>query len=178
MTHQLSLTVNGEPHEFEVILSLSHGDHVHKYERTFVEHDHDGHQRGHSHDHGAQDSHAKAHARQISQTTGGKSVSSGEIVLFGLSSGLMPCPAALTMLLVCLRLKKIALGIGLVTAFSLGLAITLVLLGVVASISMAYASRRLPWFGHAMTALPYVSSALIVGLGVFTGVSGFTHLTY
>jgi nickel/cobalt exporter len=162
-----------EPHEFKAVLSLFDGDTVRRYELEFVEHDH----HDHGHDHAAQDDHAKAHQRQYTRWIGDRSVSSGEVVLFGLSSGLMPCPAALTMLLVCLRLKKLALGLGVVTAFGLGLAITLVLLGVIASITISYASRRLSWFGNAMTALPYVSSAIVVGLGVFTAQSGFMRLT-
>ena len=95
-------------------------------------------------------------------------------MMFGLSSDLMPCPAALTMLLVGLRLKKIMLGVGLVTTFSLGLAITLVTLGVVAALGMRHAAR-LPGFSRALGVAPYVSSALVIGVGVFMGVSGFLH---
>ena len=41
-----------------------------------------------------------------------------QIVLFGLSGGLIPCPAAITVLLICLQLKEIPLGVFLVLAFS------------------------------------------------------------
>lgn len=157
--------------------AASHGsDHHH-------EHPHHHPHGGHSHSHGGRaadhhhgnDAHAMAHARQVQRRFAGQNVTTRQIMLFGLSSGLMPCPAALTMLLVCLRLKKIMLGVGLVTAFSLGLAVTLVTLGVVAALGMRHAAR-LPGFSRALGVAPYVSSALVIGVGVFMGVSGFLHL--
>ncbi len=148
-----------------------HHDHPHH-------HSHGGH--GHSHDgraadHHGNDPHAMAHARQVQRRFAGQNVTTRQIMLFGLSSGLMPCPAALTLLLVCLRLKKIMLGVGLVTAFSLGLAVTLVTLGVGAALGMRHAAR-LPGFSRALGVAPYVSSALVIGVGMFMGVSGFLHL--
>lgn len=176
------------PYRFEAELSLPHGDHAHTHSLAFGDapgpaphpHDHGqdhghGHDHGHVHDHGA-DAHARAHARQIERRFDGSRVTTGQVAMFGLSSGLMPCPAALTMLLVCLRLKRIGFGIGLVGAFSLGLAITLVLLGVVASIGVAHASRRLPGFDRWTARLPYVSGALIICVGIFMSVSGFLQI--
>ena len=46
--------------------------------------------------------------------------------MFGLTGGLIPCPASITVLLLCLQLKKIALGATLVLGFSVGLALTMV----------------------------------------------------
>ena len=89
----------------------------------------------------------------------------------------MPCPAALAMLVVCLRLKKLALGVGLVGSFSLGLAMTMVGLGVVASVGVRHAARHLPGFGRAADYLPYASGAIIVAVGIFVGVNGFRHLS-
>ena len=69
-----------------------------------------------------------------------------------------------------------ALGIDLVTAFSLGLAATLVGLGVVASLGVVQASHRLPGLDRWAGLLPYLSGALVIGVGVFMGVSSFSHL--
>ncbi len=149
-------------------LTRAHGHHA-----SHHHHDHDHH---HQHDHHHGDAHARAHARQIERRFDGRSVTSRQIAIFGLSSGLMPCPAALTMLLVCLRLKKIVLGIGLVTAFSAGLAITLVTLGVVAAIGVAHASRHLSGLDRWTGLLPYCSSALVIGVGMFMGVTGFSSI--
>ena len=54
--------------------------------------------------------------------------------MFGLTGGLIPCPAAITVLLLCLQLKEITLGVFLVLFFSLGLAVTMVSAGVLASL--------------------------------------------
>ncbi len=175
-----------EPHEFAAILSVSHDGHTHQYRVMFTENDHHGHdhhhthEHGHGHDHGPgrySTNHEAAHARQIEQRLSGTQVTTGQVALFGLSSGLMPCPAALAMLVVCLRLKKLALGIGLVGSFSLGLAVTMVGLGVVASVGVRHAARHLPGFGRAADYLPYASSAIIVAVGIFMGVSGYRHLS-
>jgi nickel/cobalt exporter len=172
-----------EPHEFEAILSVPHDHHAHEYSLAFAEHHDHGHHHDHDHDHDhdhhhrhGKDAHARAHARQIERHLDGRTVTTRQIALFGLSSGLMPCPAALTMLLVCLRLKRIALGAGLVGAFSAGLAITLVGLGVVASIGVAQASKRLPAFDRWSGVLPYISGAMIIAVGLFMGVSGYVQL--
>jgi nickel/cobalt exporter len=56
-------------------------------------------------------------------------VTTGQVVLFGLTGGLIPCPASITILLLCLQLKRIALGATLVLCFSIGLALTMVVSG-------------------------------------------------
>ena len=69
-----------------------------------------------------------------------------------------------------------ALGVGLVSAFSLGLAATLVTLGVVASLGMRHAIRYLPRSDRWMEMLPYCSATLVIGVGVFMSVTGFSAL--
>ena len=167
----VSTTSIPEPHEFEAVLTLPHGSHTHDHVLAFTEHAHH-----HHHDHDHEDAHTRAHAHQIAHRLDGRTVTTRQVVAFGLGSGLMPCPAALTMLLVCLRLKRLVLGAGLVTAFSAGLAITLVSLGIVAALGVRHASRRLPAFDRWSGALPYASAALIVAVGVFMGVSGYSRL--
>ncbi len=56
-----------------------------------------------------------------------------------------PCPASITVLLICLQLKKFSLGATLVLGFSVGLALTLVASGAIAALSMKHATRRWPW---------------------------------
>jgi nickel/cobalt exporter len=74
----------------------------------------------------------------------------------------MPCPAAFSVLLICLQLKRIALGFTLVASFSLGLALTMVTTGVLAAWSVQHAHRRFKGFGDAMRRAPYVSCVLLV----------------
>ena len=54
--------------------------------------------------------------------------------MFGLTGELIPCPAAITVLLLRIQVKELALGGMHVLCFSIGLAFTLVTVGVAAAI--------------------------------------------
>ena len=169
-----------EPHAFQAELTLSHGDHAHSYALTYHEHDHAAGDHGHHYDDQAEtgDAHERAHAREIAQRFGGQqNVTTGQIVLFGLTGGLIPCPASITVLLLCLQLKKFALGAALVACFSLGLAVTMVSVGAVAALSVKHVSRRWSGFDRFARQAPYLSSALILAVGLYTGYLGLTGLS-
>ena len=70
------------------------------------------------------DAHARAHAADIRKRFTDRSVTTWQIALFGLTGGLIPCPAAITVLLLCLQLKQFSLGFALVLCFGIGLALT------------------------------------------------------
>jgi nickel/cobalt transporter (NicO) family protein len=84
---------------------------------------------------------------------------------------------AITVLLLCLQLKEFTLGASLVLCFSLGLAVTLVAVGVAAALSVRHVSRR--WSGFAAFArrAPYASGALIILVGLYVGAHGLHALT-
>src|SRR5690606_6065071 len=98
--------------------------------------------------------------------------------LFGLSGGLLPCPAALTVLLLCLQLKELTLGFTLVASFSIGLALTLVASGTLAAWSIHHAGKRIKGFSNYTRHLPYFSSALLMILGIYMVYAGAKHLTH
>lgn len=106
--------------------------HEHDHEHHHHDHeDHHDHGHHHHHEHGEyQDAHARAHANDIKRRFDGREVTNWQILLFGLTGGLIPCPAAITVLLICIQLKALTLGATLVVSFSLGLALTLVTVGV------------------------------------------------
>ncbi|MQX35845.1 nickel/cobalt efflux transporter [Roseospira navarrensis] len=151
------------------------------------DHDHD-HTGAHHHDHhhpdpgeGIKDAHAEAHARAIETQFGGAAAAggratTGQVVLFGLTGGLIPCSAAITVLIVCLHLDRIWLGVGLVGAFSAGLAATLVAAGVVAAVGLRAVSRRTRRLDRWLAWAPSVSALLIglIGLGMI--VLGWSHV--
>lgn len=113
------------------------------------------------------DAHAAAHAAEIeARLARGGPVTRIQTILFGLSGGLIPCPAAITVLLLCLRLEQPALGLVLVSAFSLGLALTLVTVGAAAALGMRYVAARAPWIDKALDKAPYASAALVTLIGV------------
>jgi nickel/cobalt exporter len=158
-------------------------------------HDHDHHHQhggdhGHHHDHdhaqeapGAAlaegkyaDAHERAHAEDIQRRFTGKHVTTGQIVVFGLTGGLIPCPASITVLLLCLQLKKITLGAALVLCFSIGLAITLVASGALAAWGVRHVSRRWSGFGVFAERAPMVSAALIAVVGLVVCYEGLRGL--
>jgi nickel/cobalt transporter (NicO) family protein len=170
-----------EPHEFMARVSLGHGGHFHDYDLSFVE--------GYGHDHmheelrgldvssgGFQDAHELAHANDIRHKFADRNVTTGQIIMFGLTGGLIPCPASITILLLCLQLKQFTLGAVLVLCFSIGLAITLVTVGVAAALSVRHVSKRFSWFGTVARRAPYLSSVLIILVGVYVGYQGWAGL--
>ncbi|MEE1881278.1 nickel/cobalt efflux protein RcnA [Pseudomonas putida] len=170
-----------EPHEFSVRLTLGHSDHAHDYDLEFAEaHDHHHHgeldQLELSVD-GYQDAHERAHANDIKKRFANRDVTTGQIILFGLTGGLIPCPAAITVLLLCLQVKEIALGAVLVLCFSIGLAMTLVTVGVAAAVGAKRASNRWPWLGAVARRAPYLSSMIIIAVGIYVGINGWIGLT-
>ncbi len=160
--------------------SHAHGDDHH--------HDHDHHHdRTNSAGHGSaalnlasdgdyMDTHERAHASDIMQRFGGRSVTNGQILLFGLTGGLIPCPAAITVMLLCLQLKQITLGIALVAFFSVGLAVTMVTAGVLASLSVKHIGKRWSGFSSIARRAPYASGGLMIVIALYMGISGWVGL--
>jgi nickel/cobalt transporter (NicO) family protein len=82
----------------------------------------------------------------------------------GTAAGLIPCPSALVVLLAAISQHEVALGLVLITAFSLGLAATLTGLGVVVVSARRWIPPRLA-AGRLAAFLPAASALLIVGVG-------------
>jgi len=170
-----------EPHEFVARLRLGHEHHSHDYDVEYVEHDHHHHA---IKDYegldvsapGYQDPHELAHANDIRRRFANSEVTNGQIVMFGLTGGLIPCPASITVLLLCLQLKKVALGAVLVLCFSIGLALTMVASGALAALSVRHASKRWSGFGEFARKAPYFSGGLILLVGLYVGYHGWVAL--
>lgn len=172
-----------EPHQFMARVILGHGGLSHVYNLAYVE-DH-----GSEHDHiheelrglsvatsGYQDAHQLAHADDIRRRFADRAVTNWQIVVFGLTGGLIPCPAAITVFLLCLQLKEITLGAVLVLCFSIGLAITLVTVGAVASLSVRHATKRFSWSSTVAQRAPYLSGVLIIAVGIYVCFHGLAVL--
>jgi nickel/cobalt exporter len=173
------------PHAFLARVSLGHGGHTHEYDVPFIEgelgHDHapmpevEGGLRV-AQDGAFMDAHERAHADDIGRRFQDRNVTTGQIVLFGLTGGLIPCPAAITVLLLCLQLKQLTLGVALVACFSIGLAVTMVSVGVIASLGMRHAQKRWSGFGELARRAPYASGALMLLVAAYMAVSGWIGL--
>jgi nickel/cobalt exporter len=177
-----SLEAIKRPFDFMVRIQLGHGNHSHDFDVSFLKST-----EGHDHMHeelrglevgtdGFQDAHELAHANDIRRRFADRNVTTGQIVLFGLTGGLIPCPAAITVLLLCLQLKQFTLGFGLVLCFSIGLAITLVAVGAAAALSVQHATKRFTWFSTFARRAPYFSSILLVAVGLYVGWHGWTGI--
>lgn len=166
-----------EPHAFTARVRLSHGDHAHTYKLTFSEHDH-GHEHHHDHAEHDEDAHEREHAEQIARQLAANNgqVTTWQIALFGITGGLIPCPASITVLLICLQLGQVTLGAATVAAFSLGLAITMVSIGVAAAWGVQHASKRINLSDRLLRRLPLASAGLVGVLGAIMLVQGFVDL--
>ena len=162
-------------------------NHSHNHNHNH-DHDHDHHHaHHHPHQHHPhahplvataewQDAHQRAHAEEINRRFNGQRVTTGQIVLFGLTGGLIPCPASITVLLICLQLKKVSLGATLVMSFSVGLALTLVASGAIAALSLKHVANRWPGLNDLSRKAPWISGALIIVVGCYMLLHGWRNL--
>lgn len=163
-----------EPHEFEIQLTLIEKGQLHDYSAQLAEHD--DHHHGSMSDGEFQDAHEAAHALDIQKRFTNREVTTGQIMVFGLTGGLLPCPAAFTVLIVCLQVKQFTLGFALVAAFSIGLALTMVTVGTAAAWSIRHAEKKFTGFGELMRKAPYISCLLLIILAAYMAWQGWQGL--
>ena len=150
---------------------LNH-DHGHHH-RAHLENDHLGHNDSY------QDDHERGHAEDIKRRFEGQKVTTGQIAMFGLTGGLMPCPASVTILMICLHLKRFSLGAVMVASFSLGLAISLVSVGVIAAWGAQQVGKRFDTgrLSELARKMPYFSSGLMALVATLMGIQAIIQLT-
>jgi ABC-type nickel/cobalt efflux system permease component RcnA len=115
----------------------------------------------------------KSAAAAPAPAANGKSVSLYQLFALGITGGIIPCPAALVVLLSAFALHRIGLGFFLIIAFSLGLAGVLIGFGML----MVYGRRfmaRLQVDGSLTTRwLPVASAAFMTVLGAAIALRAF-----
>ncbi len=154
-----------EPHEFtaEAVLSAPGREERH----PFAMHEPEGHHERHqNHDDLDDDAHARAHAAVMpTYVEQGGRPSSLQVVAFGAAGGMIPCPASITVMLLALSAGKVAFGLLAVLCFSLGLAVTMVGIGmaVVAGFAKLAQTGR---FSLIAKHAPLVSAVLVMGTGL------------
>ncbi len=97
----------------------AHGHH-HQGDDHGRHHSHD-HTHDHASDHDHPDDHTHGHAHRLSAGE----VRARDLITLGITGGLLPCPSALVVMLAAISVGQIGLGLLLITAFSLGLAVVL-----------------------------------------------------
>lgn len=126
--------------------------HAHTHHHGSHSHTHHDHLHDHKHNHGH-------HHHEIPEK-----VTFGSLLALGVSGGIVPCPEALIVLISAISLHRIGFGLILIVAFSTGLA--LILMGI--GLAMVYAKRFMERFsgeGRIIQTLPLLSSVVITILG-------------
>ena len=121
----------------------------------------------HPHNHSHNHEHHYAHeSRPSALEHGSEALSLKSLFVLGITGGIVPCPAALVVLLAALAFHRVAFGLFLIVAFSAGLATVLIAFG----LAMVYAGRFMSRFGGRGPLvelwLPLASSAVITVVGV------------
>ncbi len=124
------------------------------------DHPHD-HAHGHDHQHGDLDDEAHARAHAIPGTA---PLSFRSALIAAASGNVAPCPAALVVLLAAIATHRIGYGLVLIVAFSIGLALTLTILGVAVVRSAAWLTKR-PAFDRVASYAPLVTASAISVIG-------------
>jgi len=122
-------------------------------------HAHGGHEHHH---HGDDEDHGHSH---VVETEDGVPPTYGSILWLGISGGIVPCPAALIVLLLALKFGRLFYGLWLIIAFSIGLAAVLVAIGIIVVRTAGAVRERTKARPGILLALPVFSSALITVLG-------------
>ena len=163
----------GPDHGHEAHGHEAHG-HGHEHEHDAHEHEHDGHDHPHprnahehAHEHGGR-RHSHALPADVAP------LSRAGLVALGTSGGLFPSPSAVVVLVGAFAIGRAPLGLALIAAFSVGLAVVLVVVGLL----LVAGRDRLVGSSFAVRVrwLPLLGAVAIVVLGVVLVVQGVAQL--
>ena len=101
----------------------------------------------------------KMHSHDVPETITWRS-----LIALGVSGGLVPCPDAIAILLVAIAINRILLGLALILSFSLGLAVVLIIIGLL-MVNSRRLFDRMGFLDRFAPALPVVSAVIVVILG-------------
>jgi nickel/cobalt transporter (NicO) family protein len=124
---------------------------------------------GHDHDHG----HGHHHHHHDHEPD--RALSPRRLLGIGISGGLVPCPTALVVLLAASSLHRVGYGLALILAFSVGLAMAMTAIGLVA-VTAKKTFARVDFDGGAIRLLPASSAIIVLGLGLAMTVRALPHV--
>ena len=113
--------------------------------------------------------------RMNDESRSGSASSFIRVVLLGLGGGIVPCWDAVMLLLVAISAGQLGSALPLLLAFSAGLAVVLVALGIAVVYAQRAGGRK---FGESrwFQALPIASALLLIGLGIWFARDGTSTL--
>ncbi|MBP6178852.1 MAG: PD40 domain-containing protein [Anaerolineales bacterium] len=112
----------------------------------------------------------KLHSHEVPETITWRS-----LITLGISGGLVPCPDAIAILLVAIAINRILLGLALIVFFSLGLAVVLIVIGLL-MVSSSRLFKRMDSFNRFAPFMPIVSAVIVLALGFGLTYGAFTRL--
>lgn len=130
------------------------------------------HAAGLEHDHDRVADHGHAHPHAL--PAGVPLTSRRGMLALALAGGILPSPSALVVMLAAINAHRVGYGIGLILAFSAGLALALVVVSLGALRARAVITERLSSYWGRL--VPVLSASAIVGVGVFLSVRGAVQI--
>lgn len=121
-----------------------------------------------SHGHGDGRTHTHLHAHS--------SIKPGNLVVMGISGGLVPCPEALGIMVIAIGLNRALLGLGLIISFSFGLAAVLILIGILLVRSRVLFEKFGGLSKRWIKAVPLVSAVIVTVLGIGIALGGVVKI--
>jgi ABC-type nickel/cobalt efflux system permease component RcnA len=145
---------------------LSNHHHHHHRDHSHGPDDHDHHQHHHHHHHRHEHGHSHDLGHMHRDHDLDRQVSLRELLTLGISGGIVPCPAALVVLLSAVSMQRIGFGLLLIVAFSVGLAAVLITIGLLMVSARQFMSRFQVNSRLTTRWLPLTSSAFILVFGI------------
>jgi len=141
-----------------------------------------GHEHTHAHDHTHSHSNEpvpphdhphphREHPHEAEVEAGRDAISMKTLVPLGISGGMVPCPPAIVALLFAFSMGRVAFGLAVILAFSVGLAVVLTAIGI-AMVTLRDFAGRFSQTGPLLRALPIVSAIVVTCLGAGIVVRG------
>jgi ABC-type nickel/cobalt efflux system permease component RcnA len=133
---------------------------------THIHHHGHSHADDHEHTHSSGEAHTHTHRHHAHHHHVPSAISLRELLALGVTGGIVPCPAALVVLLSAVSMQRLGFGLLLIVAFSIGLAAVLIAIGIL----MVYAQHLMSRVrGDSMLIsrwLPLTSAAVMAVFGV------------
>ncbi len=115
-------------------------------------------------------SHDHPHGHSHGLPEGVSLTSKRGLLALALAGGILPSPSALIVMLGAIQAHRVGYGIGLILAFSVGLALALIVVSLGALRAREAMANRLSSFWGRL--VPVLSASAIVGVGMFLAVRG------
>ncbi|MBI2842821.1 MAG: sulfite exporter TauE/SafE family protein [Armatimonadetes bacterium] len=138
-----------------------HDDQTHDHNDPSQDHRSHEHPHDHSHENG-HSGHSHSHVPQVEP---GERPTLWQLITLGVSGGIVPCPAALAVLLAAVSYGQFVRGLSLVIIFSIGMAVVLVAIGIAMVKAASFAGKYVTeskW----TRIVPVISAAVITCVGI------------